>query len=565
MPSLGAVPPLGAAPQPRSAARPNPRRRPRLTRSPLHDPSTSTPPQPHRRPPTPPPTHPTPQVWDGLQYSTFATIPRPSGLALSAATLYASSHSNGHVYAWARSTGVLLQMVQAAPYDSLLGLALAPTSGSSAEPAALFAIDASVNGIRRIETTDAACPALPPSTPPGAASGCYDGLRNGEETDADCGGRFCARCAVGKLCDANSDCASHNCDVSGSGRCAAAVQTQHDASFLRSYLNSDFYTNSFAHHMNHGNMSGASYLNPYPIMESSFCSTVGVVNGAVNCSLIDYDSLLLGGCWCHVCLPENPCQNGGTCRNHENKGYTCECPAGTSGDHCQVGPNTKGDLTDPFPFYVAPLLPLPPARPPPRAPSSPEMPPGFTRKHVTRVELVASGSVSDYSAEIVAAIAAQFATELNVSTDAVNVSVTAASVRLTVEVTFTQASAAQTARTQLLQVVGSQTAATAFLRRVAGLENVWVEAEPVLSVETVDTVLAQQEAGPHPLAPELLAAAIAGSVGGVAFAFLVTVIYCRVRAKRRAKKRRTSSLPGTTKVMAEDSRDVSVTPKTMFY
>ena len=133
------------------------------------------------------------------------------------------------------------------------------------------------------------------------------------------------------------------------------------------------------------------------------------------------------------------------------------------------------------------------------------------------------------------------------------------------EVTFTQASAAQTARTQLLQVVGSQTAATAFLRRVAGLENVWVEAEPVLSVETVDTVLAQQEAGPHPLAPELLAAAIAGSVGGVAFAFLVTVIYCRVRAKRRAKKRRTSSLPGTTKVMAEDSRDVSVTPKTMFY
>ncbi len=99
-------------------------------------------------------------------------------------------------------------------------------------------------------------------------------------------------------------------------------------------------------------MDGASYLNPYPIMQPHFCETVGRANGTgpVNCSLIDYDALLLGGCWCHACLPENPCKNGATCRNYQNQGYTCDCKAGYSGDHCQIGAHA----TDPFPWYVMP-------------------------------------------------------------------------------------------------------------------------------------------------------------------------------------------------------------------
>ena len=79
--------------------------------------------------------------------------------------------------------------------------------------------------------------------------------------------------------------------------------------------------------MAHGDMGGASYLNPYPIMEPSFCDIVGVVNGTLDCARIDFDSLLLGGCWCHPCL-EDPCAGGGRCVNYEKKGYTCDC-AGT--------------------------------------------------------------------------------------------------------------------------------------------------------------------------------------------------------------------------------------------
>ena len=54
-------------------------------------------------------------VWDGLQYATFASVPMPSGLALSGSTVYAGSHSSGLVYAFSRASGILLSVVQAAP------------------------------------------------------------------------------------------------------------------------------------------------------------------------------------------------------------------------------------------------------------------------------------------------------------------------------------------------------------------------------------------------------------------------------------------------------------------
>ena len=32
-----------------------------------------------------------------------------------------------------------------------------------------------------------------------------------------------------------------------------------------------------------------------------------------------------------------PCQNGGSCRQKEYEGYTCNCPTGYSGLHCDSG------------------------------------------------------------------------------------------------------------------------------------------------------------------------------------------------------------------------------------
>jgi hypothetical protein len=40
---------------------------------------------------------------------------------------------------------------------------------------------------------------------------CTDGKRDGDETDVDCGGATCSRCANGKACLVDSDCTSANC------------------------------------------------------------------------------------------------------------------------------------------------------------------------------------------------------------------------------------------------------------------------------------------------------------------------------------------------------------------
>jgi len=324
-------------------------------------------------------------VWDGLVYATYARVPMPSGIALSATALYVASHATGQVYGFDRATGVLAQVVAVAPPATLVGIALAPpTIAAGAQVAEqLYAIDQAAAAVRVVRPAQpCAAGALASSQ---VVQQCANGVRNAEESDVDCGGRACARCAVGQSCLVASDCESSVCSR---GVCAASVPLVHSASFLTSYLSSDFYSNSFAHHMIHGDMGGASYLNPYPIMAADFCSSVGRdnVTGALNCSRVDYDALLLGGCWCHTCLPENPCINGGRCENFEGRGYTCACPAGYMGDHCQhaaAAGNGGGAwaawhnaLNSTFPFYnLAPVPSPPPPASPDASSPSPASPP----------------------------------------------------------------------------------------------------------------------------------------------------------------------------------------------
>ena len=49
---------------------------------------------------------------------------------------------------------------------------------------------------------------------------CSDGLRNGNETDVDCGGSCGSTCGIGKICSSNPDCSSGNCSA---GVCAAPL------------------------------------------------------------------------------------------------------------------------------------------------------------------------------------------------------------------------------------------------------------------------------------------------------------------------------------------------------
>src|SRR5512136_2098329 len=45
----------------------------------------------------------------------------------------------------------------------------------------------------------------------GMGATCTDGMKNGKETDIDCGGSICSACADGKVCIENTDCSSHVC------------------------------------------------------------------------------------------------------------------------------------------------------------------------------------------------------------------------------------------------------------------------------------------------------------------------------------------------------------------
>jgi len=294
-------------------------------------------------------------VWHGINYTVAASIPRASGVAITSTTLYVSSYASGMIYAYDRATGRIAQMVAVAAANSVSGLTLSPQG-------ALVFVDQTEKTVKRIDVTT-------PCSSVGVGSGhCVNGAKDSDETGVDCGGSSCVRCAEGQMCASGNDCSSGTCG--GSGLCIAQARTIQTNQYLWSYLDSDFYRNSFAHHMIHGDMGAASYMNPYPIMESGFCDTVGMVrhnyslvNGSIehvgegvnltepDCSLVDYDSLLLGGCWCHKCLPENPCQGGGKCVNYNLQGYTCDCDGtGRSGDHCQL---QDGQAVD-FPWYSMP-------------------------------------------------------------------------------------------------------------------------------------------------------------------------------------------------------------------
>ena len=52
----------------------------------------------------------------------------------------------------------------------------------------------------------------------GVGTSCSDHLKNGEETDIDCGGTKCKKCAIGKVCTQNYDCFSNQCLE---GKCAS--------------------------------------------------------------------------------------------------------------------------------------------------------------------------------------------------------------------------------------------------------------------------------------------------------------------------------------------------------
>ncbi len=53
---------------------------------------------------------------------------------------------------------------------------------------------------------------------------CANGIKDGAESDVDCGGGFCARCANGKICNSRDDCAGAYCSFATCQECSSSDQ-----------------------------------------------------------------------------------------------------------------------------------------------------------------------------------------------------------------------------------------------------------------------------------------------------------------------------------------------------
>src|SRR5262249_3694379 len=56
---------------------------------------------------------------------------------------------------------------------------------------------------------------------------CDDGLKNGDESDVDCGGTKCAGCATGLACNVDKDCAGNGCNYQKKCVDAPSCKGQH--------------------------------------------------------------------------------------------------------------------------------------------------------------------------------------------------------------------------------------------------------------------------------------------------------------------------------------------------
>ena len=72
-----------------------------------------------------------------------------------------------------------------------------------------------------------------------------------------------------------------------------------------------------------------------------------------SCSRYAFEHAYAEEFWGHGCLEDisrpctkDTCQNGGTCTETKNGGFSCSCPAGVSGDRCESNPNGCNGVDD---------------------------------------------------------------------------------------------------------------------------------------------------------------------------------------------------------------------------
>jgi len=131
-----------------------------------------------------------------------------------------------------------------------------------------------------------------------ASATCFDGVKNGQETDVDCGGSQCSPCPVNSTCKVGSDCNEGECGIGYKG--AKCTGLSPDA----------------------GTVDGAAVGDAG--LASCTCQASSCFDGVENGNETDVDC---GGS-CNKCPTGKDCKVAGDCTSDICMGNICECPPG---------------------------------------------------------------------------------------------------------------------------------------------------------------------------------------------------------------------------------------------
>jgi len=237
-------------------------------------------------------------VWECVDQSVFAeNINQPSGMALSSdgERLFVAERGNGKIIAYEVATGAVLYSIQT-KFRTIGGMDFAPESGD------LYFVDDETNTLNSVQVFTACAQDYARRTNPDYTSA----------LDA-------ARTALGLGASENPfDLIPETCSVD---------PIVPNATFFDQV------------HLDTG------YASDDPDVQSVMAGmdeAAALLANRTDCgydSELNFDALLLGGYYCHVCLPEQDqtCDGGGSCQNIMWEGYTCD-------NEFQIVANTDTDL-----------------------------------------------------------------------------------------------------------------------------------------------------------------------------------------------------------------------------
>jgi Cys-rich repeat protein len=168
---------------------------------------------------------------------------------------------------------------------------------------------------------------------------CSDGVKNGQETDVDCGGGTCPPCAVTRDCVADRDCASLACDAWAPHRCLGSACLDH----RRDGDESDIDCGGSCvkcpdHHFCKTGGDCASGICDLP--RGSICLPSACRNGVRDGNETDVDC---GGGVCDSCAVGQQCLSTLDCGTGACDVVSHLCVADHCADHAQDGDETDVD------------------------------------------------------------------------------------------------------------------------------------------------------------------------------------------------------------------------------